>query len=167
MYVSQHARGLEFWLLCEGCSLPCSTPKTQNATCPECGVTPYLVDFVDNRSMCTCRMQFFHEGGAPPAPEALQSLSLPPPPPRPVGESPEIAEATAAIVAVENEIVTDIPGDGSSPTPPSFDGACTLQQQGGTDGSMTMSMSSPPPPPLAVVEKRTLVVYPPECLLHM
>lgn len=98
-------------------------------------------------------MQFFHDGDVP---QPLQPLPLPP-----VGESQEVATATAAIVAVENvTTVADVPEGGSSSACPSFGGTSTLQQQGGTDGSM----SSPPP---AVTENRTLVVYPPECLLHM
>lgn len=102
-------------------------------------------------------MQFFHEGDAPPVPQGE--------------ESPEIAAATAAVVAVESVIATNIPipGGGSpSSSCPSSGGA--LQHQGGADGStstsVSISMSSPPPVGKAT-EERTLVVYPPECLLHM
>lgn len=126
----------------------------------KCGVTSHLLVlfgvFIDS-----CRMQFFHEGDAPPVPQALQPLPLPP---AGEGESPEIGTATPPVVAVEHGIAADgpvraaIPGGACSPSSPSFGGA--LQQQGGTDGSM----SSPPP---VVMENRTLVVYPPECLLHM
>eukprot|EP00752_Nemacystus_decipiens_P004439 g4052.t1 len=106
------------------------------------------------------RMQFFHEGegDAPLVPLVTQPLRLPPP----VSESPEIAASTAAVVAVEPVIATDIPAGG-------FPSSCpSMQQQGRADGSTSTSTSMSSPPTVAMAtEKRTLVVYPPECLLHM
>ncbi|CAM9346065.1 unnamed protein product [Ectocarpus sp. 13 AM-2016] len=118
------------------------------------------------------RMHFFKEEDAPP--------SLPPPPPPPaattVERSPEItaaaragtsaaraaaAAAAAAVIPVENMIVEGTPAQNMAITGAPSSCVGGLRQEGGDE-----SMASPPSK-AAATERRTLVVYPPECLLHM
>ncbi|CAB1101130.1 unnamed protein product [Ectocarpus sp. CCAP 1310/34] len=120
-------------------------------------------------------MHFFKEADAPPPPPS------PPPPPPPaaatVERSPEItaaaragtsaaraataAAAAAAVIPVENMIVEGMPAQDMAITSAPFSKVGGLRQEGGDE-----SMASPPSK-TAATERRTLVVYPPECLLHM
>ncbi|CAM9272616.1 unnamed protein product, partial [Ectocarpus sp. 4 AP-2014] len=117
------------------------------------------------------RMHFFKEADAPPPPPPPPALTA-------VERSPETtaaaragasaaraaaaaAAAAAAVIPVENMTVEGMPAQNMAITsaPSSYVGG--LHQEGGDE-----SMASPPSK-AAATERRTLVVYPPECLLHM